>query len=45
MAQLDVLKPQEQFQVYPVAKDDGGRCICQDNDYVEVYREKYGGVL
>ena len=41
VAQFDVLKPQGQFQVYPVAKDSGGRCICQDLDYVEVYRDKY----
>ena len=42
VAQFDVLKPQERFQVHPVAKDPAGRCICQDKDYVDVYREKYG---
>jgi hypothetical protein len=41
IAQLDVLKPQGPFQVYPVAKDARGRCICQDSDYVEVYQAKY----
>ena len=41
VAQYDVLKPQEQFQVYPVAKDPRGRCICQDQDYLAVYRKKY----
>ena len=44
IAQLDVLKPQERFQVYPVAKDSQGNCICQDKDYVEAFREKYGVV-
>lgn len=24
------------------AKDSGGRCLCQDRDYQEVYAEKYG---
>ena len=42
VAQFDVLKPQERFQVYPVAKNPEGRCICQDKDYVDVYREKFG---
>ena len=42
IAQLDVLQPQEQFQVNPIAKDPDGGCICQDKDYVDVYREKYG---
>ena len=42
VAQYDVLKPQERFQVYPAAKPPGERCICQDADYREVYRRKYG---
>lgn len=42
VAQFDVLQTQERFQTYPVAKDPNGRCICQDEDYVDVYREKYG---
>ena len=41
VAQYDVLKPQEQFQVHPVAKDRRGICICQDKDYREVYQKKY----
>ena len=44
IAQLDVLKPQERFQVYPVAKDSQRNCICQDKDYVEAFRGKYGVV-
>ena len=42
IAQYDVLKPQDQFQVYPAAKDSRGICICQDRDYRDVYQEKYG---
>ena len=42
VAQYDVLKPQQRFQVYPVAKDPRGICVCQDKDYVGIYREKYG---
>ena len=41
VTQYDVLKPQERFQVYPAAKHPGERCICQDEDYREVYRRKY----
>ena len=41
VAQYDVLKPQDRFQVYPVAKDPRGICICQDKDYLDVYRRKY----
>ena len=42
IAQYDVLKPQEQFQVYPANKDPKGICICQDKDYRDVYQQKYG---
>ena len=41
VAQYDVLKPQERFQVYRAAKHAGERCIRQDADYREVYRSKY----
>ena len=41
VTQYDVLKPQQQFQVYPVAKDRREICICQDKDYREVYQNKY----
>ena len=41
VTQYDVLKPQEQFQVYPVAKDRREICICQDKDYRGVYQNKY----
>lgn len=42
VAQYDVLKPQERFQVYAIAKDARGLCICQDRDYADVYRKKHG---
>ena len=41
VAQYDVLRSQEQFQVYPAAKDPRQLCICQDRDYVDVYRKKH----
>lgn len=41
VAQYDVLQPQERFQVYPAAKPAVERCICQDADYLEVFRDKY----
>ena len=41
IAQFDILKEQNRFHIYPVAKDSQGRCICQDKDYIEVFKEKY----
>ena len=41
VARYDVLKPQTQFHIHPAAKDARGRCLCQDQDYVDVYRDKY----
>ena len=42
VAQYNVLRLQERFQVYPAGKRPGAKCICQDEDYCEVYRKKYG---
>ena len=42
VAQYDVLRPQERFQIYSAAKHPGNNCICQDEDYREVYRKKHG---
>ena len=42
VAQYNVLKPQARFHLHPVAKKVGGKCICQDKDYIDVYRKKYG---
>ena len=41
VVQYDVLKPQERFQMYPAPKHAAKRCICQDADYRDIYREKY----
>ena len=42
VAQYNVLKPQARFHVHPVTKKVGGKCICQDKDYTDIYRKKYG---
>lgn len=42
VAQYNVLKPQARFHTHPVAKKVGGKCICQDKDYIDVYRKKHG---
>ena len=41
VARYDVLRPQKQFNLHPIAKGIDGKCICQDNDYVQIYRSKY----
>lgn len=41
VTQFDVLKPQRRLHVFPGPKHAGGRCICQDADYREVYCHKY----
>ena len=41
VAQYDVLKPQQRFQVHLVAKKGERMCICEDEDYREVYRRKF----
>ena len=43
VARYDVLKPQERYHVHPVAKKGGGMCICEDDDYRDVYRKKLRG--
>ena len=41
VARYDVMKLEEKFNVYPVAKSARGICVCQDKDYVDVYVKKY----
>lgn len=41
VARYDVLKRQEHFHVNRVAKNGEGMCICEDEDYREVYRHKF----
>ena len=43
VARYDVLKPQERFHVHPVAKKGAGMCICEDDDYRDVYSKKFRG--
>lgn len=38
---IDLLKPLGSHFSFPVAKHPSGRCICQDADYVQAYREKW----
>lgn len=45
VARYDVLKPQSAFHVHPAAKNGDGMCICEDDDYRDVYRMKLRGGL
>ncbi len=38
---LDLLRPLPSEISVPVAKDGSGRCICADDDYVEIYKRKH----
>lgn len=42
VTRLDVLRPVGLSLTQSAAKDPRGICICQDADYQEVYRRKYG---
>ncbi|MDP9457991.1 MAG: ThiF family adenylyltransferase [Actinomycetota bacterium] len=39
---LNVLRPLGAVLSFPLPKNHSGRCICQDEDYAETYRAKYG---
>jgi hypothetical protein len=41
VTQMDVLKPLPEFHSHSAAKDPRGICICQDEDYRAVYRQKF----
>lgn len=41
ITQIDVLRPLPTFHSRPAAKDPRGICICQDEDYRAVYRQKF----
>lgn len=41
ITRINVMAPIGKFLTQPAAKDPRGICICQDADYVNVYREKY----
>lgn len=38
---LDLLRPLPSEISVPIAKDSSGRCICADDDYVEIYKRKH----
>ena len=38
---VDLLRPLPSEISVPVAKDDSGRCICADDDYIEIYKRKH----
>jgi hypothetical protein len=38
---IDILKPLGSYFSFPRQKHPSGRCICQDEDYLAVYKEKY----
>lgn len=39
---IDLLRPLAEFLNFPASKHSSGECICQDKDYIEAYRIKYG---
>lgn len=39
---INLLKPLGTYLSLPAPQHSSGRCICQDPDYVDVYRRKYG---
>jgi hypothetical protein len=41
---LDVLRPLGTFLSLPAPKHPSGNCICQDGDYINAYRDKYGTI-
>ena len=41
-SKLDLLRPLGPFVSMPAPKHAGGNCICQDADFSEVFRHKYG---
>lgn len=41
VTRTNVLRPKTVFSTQPVAKDSRGICICQDNDFKEVYASKF----
>lgn len=43
ITQVDVLRPVAPERTRAAAKDTRGICICQDTDYVEVYKKKFVG--
>jgi ThiF family len=38
---IDVMKPLATYLTQPISKDPRGICVCQDEDYLRAYHEKY----
>jgi molybdopterin/thiamine biosynthesis adenylyltransferase len=45
VTRINLLRPLGEFLTLPEAKRPGGRCLCQDPDYVSTYRAKYPDVV
>ncbi len=41
---LDLLRPLGPYTSLPAPKSPAGNCICQDGDYIQVFKQKYGGL-
>jgi hypothetical protein len=42
VTRIDVMRPLGTYLTQLAAKDQRGICICQDNDYRDIYQRKYG---
>jgi hypothetical protein len=45
VTRIDVLGPLADYLTQPTLKGGSGRCICEDRDYLEAFRAKYGLAL
>jgi hypothetical protein len=45
ITRINVMRPLGSDLTQPAAKDPRGICICQDDDYTEVYKSKYASAL
>lgn len=44
VTRIDLMRPIGSYLTQAAAKDQRGICICQDNDYRDVYQQKYANV-
>lgn len=42
IARVDLMRPLSEYTLQPAAKNPRGMCICQDQDYRDAYKRKYG---
>jgi len=45
ITRINVMRPLGSDLTQPAAKDARGICICQDDDYTDVYKSKYASAL